>query len=1074
MATPVANSVALTGNPYVDVVTHGSSWTFGGGPNLLTYSFNTNPTQGGPWTQNWIDAVNRAIADWGNVANIQFQNINSGTSYFTSGADLAFTLIGHSLDIQGADIKGLGIFPDPPFATSIIPIANHTRASYPRPEGDVFFDNFDFEFSSLARGSTGYQIILHEIGHALGLKHTNDSSTPGRPSIFTAGISNGYGREESIMGSEVPFGQIAATPMLYDILAIQTIYGANMSYHTGNDTYLFDAVNFQAIWDAGGIDTLDVSNYGAGITIDLHAGSFTRSASGISTAIAFGVTIENAIGGGSNDTLLGNSAANTLDGGFGNDTMVGEGGDDVYIVAQPGDIVAEAPGQGTDTVLSSVTYGLAANLENLVLTGTGAITGAGNSLDNTLTGNAGINQLHGFAGNDTYVLQTGDTANENPGEGTDTVQIAESYVLPANIENVTLTGSLAINAIGNAANNILTGNSAINTLTGGAGDDSYVVQNNGDLIVELAGEGTDSVSSSVTYVLSAEVENLTLTGASSIDGTGNALYNLMFGNDGANFLVGLTGDDTYFVGAGDTVIENPGEGFDTVHATVSAVISANVEQLVLIGTGNDSATGDAAANNLFGNGLDNLLLGLAGNDLLSGNNGNDVLSGGTGNDTLSGGAGNDVLVGGGMGSGPAWTAGPASGNLNGALGADWTAVGIRDTTGDGRGDILWSRAGGESAVWTLNGLDVGPGSGIVRNSAGASGALGADWTPTGFDDFNGDGRGDALWSRVTTGEAVIIQMNGTVIEAAALIGGAIGANWGVKGTGDFDADGKADILWQRDNGNGTASMAIWNMDGLNFKGGSVNLWQSPLGDAANGLVDSTYDIAGVGDLNNDGRDDIIWREASSGDTTIWLVTGWNSFTPVTLNTSPDLALRGVADFNADGKEDLLWQDTTNQNVDIWLMSGATPMSTITNLLNPGAGWTLTGIADGTGDGIPDLYWNSGGQVKIFEVDAAPEDTLTGGPGRDLFHFESPLDTGNLISDFQAGAGGDTLGLSAVMTGLGMTGMNGLTAGVVRAFQNGTSTEVQLDVRTGPGTEWVSLATLQNTTATALTTDNWTF
>jgi Ca2+-binding RTX toxin-like protein len=234
-----------------------------------------------------------------------------------------------------------------------------------------------------------------------------------------------------------------------------------------------------------------------------------------------------------NDTLQGGAGNDLLDGGTGTDTMLGGIGNDIYIVNVAGDVVTELGNEGTDTVQSSITSTLGANVENLTLTGTVNLNGTGNALDNVLTGNSGVNVLIGGAGNDTYVVDaTGDVVTENVNEGMDTVQSSVTYMLAANVENLTLTGTAAINGTGNALDNILAGNSAANTLTGGTGNDIYLVSM-GDTVVEQANQGLDTVQSGVTWTLGANLEALTLTGTSNINGTGNALNNLLTGNSGA-------------------------------------------------------------------------------------------------------------------------------------------------------------------------------------------------------------------------------------------------------------------------------------------------------------------------------------------------------------------------------------------------------------------------------------------------------------------------------------------------------------------------------------------------------------
>jgi Ca2+-binding RTX toxin-like protein len=418
--------------------------------------------------------------------------------------------------------------------------------------GDVHLNPASDHHFQGGPGTDGFETLLHETLHALGLKHPGNYGASAPP-FLPYGEDNNTNTVMSHNASD----SSAATPMLYDIKALQYLYGAK-SFNAGNTTYSFDSVYTYTdgsrtwgsattpqkltIWDSGGTDTLDFSRLtydASGYRFDLNQGgiltsqsAYNKSPFGIpyqasdklyytssyGTALAYGVTLEKAIGSSSNDRIIGNAIANivrggngkdhlsggngndslygeahndylegeagndTLDGGAGNDTLIGGVGDDTYFVDSTGDVISEATSAGIDTVNSSISYNLGANLERLTLTGNSAINGTGNALNNTITGNAAANTLNGGTGNDTliggggndtyFVDSTGDVVNEAPSAGIDTVNASISYMLGANLEQLALTDNRAINGTGNALNNLIRGNAAANTLRGGAGNDT--------------------------------------------------------------------------------------------------------------------------------------------------------------------------------------------------------------------------------------------------------------------------------------------------------------------------------------------------------------------------------------------------------------------------------------------------------------------------------------------------------------------------------------------------------------------------------------------------------------------------
>lgn len=296
----------------------------------------------------------------------------------------------------------------------------------------------------------------------------------------------------------------------------------------GNDT--FDGGN--------GIDTVTYGSYSGPIYADLANGyTYVLANDGINIFVNTLSSIENLIGSQGNDTILGSTADNylyggtgndsisggsgndTLDGGSGNDTLIGGLGNDTYYVDSIGDVVQEAPNEGTDTVFASVSYTLGANVENLILTGTSNINGAGNDLDNVIQGNAGNNFLTSGNGNDTLIGGAG-----------------QDYMY------------------GEAGNDILNGYGGTvgetDQLTGGTGADTFIVGDATKVFYLGAGNGDFAV---IADVNTAEGDKIQLHGDATnyLMGVGNAGVGtsaadgfLYYNNNGAIDLVAILADAT--------------------------------------------------------------------------------------------------------------------------------------------------------------------------------------------------------------------------------------------------------------------------------------------------------------------------------------------------------------------------------------------------------------------------------------------------------------------------------------------------------------------------------------------------
>ena len=470
-----------------------------------------------------------------------------------------------------------------------------------------------------------------------------------------------------------------------------------------------------------------------------------------------------------------------------------------------------------------------------------------------------------------------------------------------------------------------------------------------------------SVNASYAYVLTpmlADIVAITdLYGAGGVTRTGNTVYGYgtnagsMFNENviddkGTNYTLAIIDDggiDTIDLsGSTDNnrIDLTPGSISDTggLIGNISIAHSAMIENAIG-GSGNDTITGNSAGN---------VIEGGAGNDVIDGRSGVDMarydvnagdarwtynadgswtVTSSIGTDTLTGieflafnnwtvklwrPAGED-LIGDFNGDGfadlllrnqsgePAIMfmngSTPIGGGGFGAIGFEWSILGVGDLNGDGRDDILWRNANGEAAVWLMDGTSIIGGSGF--------GVIGNDWQLLGLGDFNNDGRDDLVWRNVS-GEIAIWHMDGTAVIGGGNISATVASDWIVQGFGDFDGDGFEDLLFRNEKG----EPAIMLMNGTTVVGGS-----------GFGELPSDWTIQGIGDLNGDGKDDIIWRN-ENGEPAVWLmdgvtVIGGTGFGAV----SNDWQIDNIGDFNNDGRDDFLWRHADG-TLAVWFMDGA--------------------------------------------------------------------------------------------------------------------------------------------------------
>jgi len=980
-----------------------------GKPVIVTYSFPTTPTDYLAATPGFtagtlasFSAFNAAeqsqaraaLGEWAAASAIVFIEVAPGDG------DINFQLIDFDTT-SGPSYAGAG-------GIGFYPFGDWNFFTYPSFSSDLDLSGDVFMNAQFSGGGTvNYGTLLHEIGHALGLKHPTE--------IVTDFAASPVVVHDQVLASDDPAQTVMATAgdgtpandvhlHQLDADAAAFVYGGagTGAVVTGNASGANAAVSAWS-WNAA---TQVLTQTGFAGDDAIRGSSVTDIIDGLAgNNRLFGLA--------GNDTLSAASGGDFLDGGAGDDSMTGGAGDDVYIVGDAGDVVNEAANGGYDTVYASTDTILAANVELLQMFGDG-LTGQGNALANSIFGDGVFaNSLFGLGGNDYIVAGAAGDALHG-GDGVDTLYGQDGAdSLTGDAGNDFVFGGNGDDIVAGGANNdSLSGDAGVDTVTYAAATARVVVNLSLTGVQATLGAGSDTLSG---------FENLTGT-AFNDTLTGAADANVLTGGLGLDTLNGLAGNDLLLGGDGNDVLQG-GDGDDAIDggagtdiASFAAAGSAVTVSLLLagaqntLGAGTDTLTG---IEGLTGSAFNDTLIGDAGANTLNGGTGNDTLRGDLGNDVIDGGSGVDTLDYSAVGAGI--TLNLISQSAQNTIGAGTDTVrGIENVIGTAFADTITGNEFG-------NALTAGDGNDMLV------GGLGNDVLN------GGSGLDTANYATATAG----VKVNLTILTAQTTVGAGGDTLSGIEnlnGTGfddQFTGDGGDNVL----TGNGGNDTLLGGLGNDTLSGGQGTDTISYVGAASGVMVNlgltTAQNTIGAGSDTMSSIENLVGSalaDTLTGSIQINVISGGNGNDLIDGGSSNDTLDGGANDDTLKGGtgDDLLTGGTGNDSID-----GGANLDTI-SYAAAGSGVTVslalaTAQAVGGGQGsdtivnVENILGSAfadtliGSTLANVLTGGGGKDSLTGGAGNDRFVYLATADSvvganADRIADFAAG---DILDLSGI-------------------------------------------------------------